>query len=275
MKPYEVEILVGEVDGERRARRSTTSCSTARSPTSTGFVAIGGHAEELDRALQRPLHRRAGISPTAVKTAVEVLAAHPESRTIEADAIEAGVPRPHPVAPPQVPPARGADEIAAAPGRLRPSVVPAFPRPGVGCRSWTGASSGSRTSTASPARSGAAAAVARRGRAVPVPPGRALGPVLERLPRERRPALPRRRLASRVRDARMRRRQGARGARQGGGAHPRSTARARPRSACTRRASRARSTCSRTTPTRRATPTAATRTTWSPGTGSSPGWPTC
>ena len=30
MKPYEVEILVGEVDGDDRASRSTTSCSTAR-----------------------------------------------------------------------------------------------------------------------------------------------------------------------------------------------------------------------------------------------------
>ena len=37
---------------------------------------------------------------------------------------------------------------------------------------------------------------------------------------------------------------------------------ARPRSGCTRRASPATSTCSRTTPTRPATPTAATRTTW-------------
>src|SRR5262249_53542497 len=41
-----------------------------------------------------------------------------------------------------------------------------------------------------------------------------------------------------------------------------------------KRASPAISTCSRTTPTPRATPTAATRTTWSAGTGSSAGWPT-
>ncbi len=40
-------------------------------------------------------------------------------------------------------------------------------------------------------------------------------------------------------------------------------------------ASPARSTSSRTTPTRPATPTAATRTIWSPGTASSAGWPTC
>jgi Pup-ligase protein len=40
-------------------------------------------------------------------------------------------------------------------------------------------------------------------------------------------------------------------------------------------ASAATSTCSRTTPTPRATPTAATRTTWSPGQGSSPASRTC
>ena len=44
---------------------------------------------------------------------------------------------------------------------------------------------------------------------------------------------------------------------------------------CTTRASPARSTCSRTTPTRPATPTAATRTTWSAAPASSAGWPTC
>ena len=121
----------------------------------------------------------------------------------------------------------------------------------------------------------AAPALARRGRPIPVPPGRALGPVLERLPGERRPALPRRRLAPRVRDARVRRRPRARRARQGGGADPRTAAR-RGRDAPPRGGHlRATSTCSRTTPTRPATPTAATRTTWSPGTASSPGWPTC
>ena len=48
-----------------------------------------------------------------------------------------------------------------------------------------------------------------------------------------------------------------------------------PSGGCTTRASPATSTCSRTTPTRPATPTAATRTTWSAGTASSPSSPTC
>ena len=52
MKPYEVEVLVGEVDGEVGRRGCTTSCSTARSPMCTGSVAIGGHAEELTETLK-------------------------------------------------------------------------------------------------------------------------------------------------------------------------------------------------------------------------------
>ncbi len=48
-----------------------------------------------------------------------------------------------------------------------------------------------------------------------------------------------------------------------------------PSGGCATRASPATSTCSRTTPTRPATPTAATRTTWSAGTASSAGSPTC
>ena len=48
----------------------------------------------------------------------------------------------------------------------------------------------------------AAPAEPRRGRPLPVPPGRQLGPQLERVPPERCPAVPRRRLAPRVRHAR-------------------------------------------------------------------------
>ena len=92
----------------------------------------------------------------------------------------------------------------------------------------------------------------------------------QRLPAQRRPALPRRRLAPGVRHPRVRRRAPAGRARQGGGADPRGPASPTRSGAWPRRASPARSTCSRTTPTRPATPTAATRTTWSAGTVSSP-----
>ena len=122
---------------------------------------------------------------------------------------------------------------------------------------------------------GPAPAEPRRGRALPVPQGRQLGPQQQRLPPQRRPALPRRRQPPRVRHARVRRHRRAGHPRQGGGAGPRGAARSTPSSGSTTRASPARSTCSRTTPTRPATPTAATRTTWSAAPASSAGWPTC
>ena len=53
------------------------------------FVAIGGHAEDLMELLKTRFAAGWDLA-TAVKTAVEVLGS-PESRTIEADAIEAGV----------------------------------------------------------------------------------------------------------------------------------------------------------------------------------------
>ena len=114
----------------------------------------------------------------------------------------------------------------------------------------------------------------RRGRALPLPQGRQLGPVVQRLPPQRRPALPRRRQPPGVRHPRVRRHRRAGHPRQGGGADPRGPARSTPSSACTTRASPATSTSSRTTPTRPATPTAATRTTSSAGPGSSASSPT-
>ena len=74
----------------------------------------------------------------------------------------------------------------------------------------------------------------RRGRPLPLPPGRVVGPVEQRLPRERRPALPRRRQPPRVRDAGVRLDPRSRRARQGGRAHPR-RARAERRTTAARR----------------------------------------
>ncbi len=93
--------------------------------------------------------------------------------------------------------------------------------------SWTGESSGSRPSTASPAPSRAAPAVPRRGRALPVPPGGVVGPVEQRVPAQRRPALPRRRLAPGVRDAGVRLGDRPGRARQGRRADPGGAARRR------------------------------------------------
>ena len=72
-----------------------------------------------------------------------------------------------------------------------------------------------------------ATAQPRRGRPLPVPAGRVVGPELERVPRQRRPAVPRRRLPPRVRHARVRLPRRPRHPRQGGGADPRTAPRQR------------------------------------------------
>ena len=64
----------------------------------------------------------------------------------------------------------------------------------------------------------------RRGRPLPVPPGRVVGPRRQRVPRQRRPPLPRRRQPPRVRHPRVRLDPRPRHPRQGGRAHPRAAA---------------------------------------------------
>ncbi len=89
MKPYEVEILVGEIDGDASGTAIYHVLFDGSVTDEHGFVAIGGHAEELTQTLQT--RYAAGWDlPTAVKAAAEVLGS-PEGRTIEVDAIEAGV----------------------------------------------------------------------------------------------------------------------------------------------------------------------------------------
>jgi proteasome alpha subunit len=89
MKPYEVEILVGEVDGDAEGTTLYHILFDGSVTDEHGFVAIGGHAEDLTEALKQRFAAGWDL-PTAVKTAVEVLGS-PESRTIAADQIEAGV----------------------------------------------------------------------------------------------------------------------------------------------------------------------------------------
>jgi proteasome alpha subunit len=89
MKPYEVEILVGEVDGEVEATSIYHVLFDGSVTDEHGHVAIGGHAEELSEALNQRYQAGWDLA-TAVRTAVEVLGS-PESRTIEASQIEAGV----------------------------------------------------------------------------------------------------------------------------------------------------------------------------------------
>jgi proteasome alpha subunit len=89
MKPYEVEILVGEVDGTASGTAIYHVMFDGSVTDEHGFVAIGGHAEELTETLQTR-YTEAWDLGTAVKTAVEIIGS-PENRTIEVEAIEAGV----------------------------------------------------------------------------------------------------------------------------------------------------------------------------------------
>ena len=89
MKPYEVEIVVGEVadDGGRHEIYHVLFDGTVSDRQ--GFVAIGGHAEDLTNALKEAYADGWDLR-TAVREAVKALSVA-EGREIEADAIEAGV----------------------------------------------------------------------------------------------------------------------------------------------------------------------------------------
>src|SRR5436190_23522544 len=89
MKPYEVEILVGEVDGEESGTSLYHILFDGSVTDEHGFIAIGGHAEDLMEQLQQRYEGGWDLE-TAVRTSVQVLGA-PEGRTIEPAAIEAGV----------------------------------------------------------------------------------------------------------------------------------------------------------------------------------------
>jgi proteasome alpha subunit len=90
MKPYEVEILVGEVDGGVSGTAVYHILFDGSVSDEQGFVAIGGHAEDLTDTLRERFQEGWDL-PTAIKTAVQVLGTTPEAREIAADQIEAGV----------------------------------------------------------------------------------------------------------------------------------------------------------------------------------------
>jgi proteasome alpha subunit len=89
MKPYEVEILVGEVNGEIGGTSIYHVLFDGSVTDEHGFVAIGGHADDLTENLKEKYGPGWDLA-TAVKNATDVLGS-PESRTIEHDHIEAGV----------------------------------------------------------------------------------------------------------------------------------------------------------------------------------------
>ncbi|MEX0984212.1 MAG: proteasome subunit alpha [Actinomycetota bacterium] len=90
MKPYEIELLVGEVDGEDGGNAIYHILFDGSVNDEHGCIAMGGHAEELGETL-RGRFQEGWDLPTAVRSAVEALGTTPETRRIPADQIEAGV----------------------------------------------------------------------------------------------------------------------------------------------------------------------------------------
>ena len=89
MKPYEVEILVGQV-GETPGENELYHVLFDGSVTDEhGYVGIGGRAEDVTDKLQAHYAENADL-PTAVRQAVQALS-EVEERTLEAGAIEAAV----------------------------------------------------------------------------------------------------------------------------------------------------------------------------------------
>jgi proteasome alpha subunit len=89
MKPYEVEILVGEVSEDPGGDEIYHILFDGTVTDEHGYVAIGGHAEALTNALKEAF-KPAWDLATAVHESVKALRSA-EGREVEAEAIEAGV----------------------------------------------------------------------------------------------------------------------------------------------------------------------------------------
>jgi len=90
MKPYEIELLVGEVDGDDSGSSIYHVLFDGSVSDEQGYVAMGGHAEDLSEALKDRYEAGWDLA-TAVRTAITVLATVPETRSVPAEQIEAGV----------------------------------------------------------------------------------------------------------------------------------------------------------------------------------------
>jgi len=89
MKPYEVEILVGEAGEDPGDNEIYHVLFDGTVTDEHGHVAIGGHAEELSNAVQGAYQPGWDLG-TAVREAVKALSTA-EGREIEAEQVEAGV----------------------------------------------------------------------------------------------------------------------------------------------------------------------------------------
>ena len=89
MKPYEVEILVGEVADDHGHNELYHIVFDGSVSDEHGYVAIGGHADELTNALRTAYAEEWDLS-TAVREGVKAISSA-EGRDLEPGAIEAGV----------------------------------------------------------------------------------------------------------------------------------------------------------------------------------------
>src|SRR4026209_1122752 len=81
MKPYEVEILVGEVNGDVDGTSIYHVLFDGSVTDEHGFVAIGGPADDLTESMKEK-YGPGWVLTTAVKNAAQVLGA-PDSRTVD------------------------------------------------------------------------------------------------------------------------------------------------------------------------------------------------
>ena len=89
MKPYEVEIVVGEVAVDAGRNEIYHILFDGTVTDEQGFVAIGGHADELTTAVSNAYQQGWDLA-TGVREAVNALRSA-ENRQIEAESIEVGV----------------------------------------------------------------------------------------------------------------------------------------------------------------------------------------
>ena len=89
MKPYEVEILVGEISEDGGRNEVYHILFDGSVNDEHGFVGMGGHAEELSTALEGSYQDGWDLA-TSVREAVKALSSA-EGRQIEPASIEAGV----------------------------------------------------------------------------------------------------------------------------------------------------------------------------------------
>ncbi len=104
MKPYEVEILVGEVDGDVSGTTLYHVLFDGSVTDEHGFIAIGGHAEDLTEAMKQQIPR--GLGPRDGGQDGDLGARRARSATDRGERRRGGGLGSHPGASPEVPPPR-------------------------------------------------------------------------------------------------------------------------------------------------------------------------